>query len=186
MGIHYDDFRKLAMSEKMKYIRAYAKTIHPDGQLWWIEDSNSEEHTTPIQARLYPYLTTDEKTRLRAEAALLCPEIVKPGTSRDKYDNVALFLLTYHGVLARQTRDLFSAGSVSNPTNNDAGGLYLERGLKLLESAMRQAALTMDDALFVEYWGESVPPDRRISRWLEKADEFARGWRPSASLFKDE
>jgi hypothetical protein len=84
MGILYDDFRKLEMREKMKYIRAYAKKIHPDGRLWWIEDAETEEHTTPVQVRLYTNLTTIEKTKLRAEAALLCPKIVKSGRSRDK------------------------------------------------------------------------------------------------------
>lgn len=183
MGIHYDDFRKLDMSEKMKYIRAYARKIHPDGRLWWIEDKGEEEHTTPVQARLYTNLTMPEKTRLRAEAALLCPKIVKPGRTRDKYDDVVLYLLTYHGVLCHQARDLFSAGSVANPNNNDEGGIYIERALKLIEYDMREAAATMDDALFVEYWGESVPPGRRIARWLEKADELARDWVPSRSLF---
>ena len=48
---------------------------------------------------------------------------------------------------------------------------------------MIEAANTMDDALFVEYWGESSPPDRRIKRWLEKADALATGWKPSESLF---
>jgi hypothetical protein len=186
MGIHYDDFRKLDMSEKMKYIRTYARKIHPDGRLWWIEDKGEEEHTTPVQARLYTNLTTPEKTRLRAEAALLCPNIVKPGRTRDKYDDVVLYLLTYHGVLCHQARDLFSAGSVANPNNDDAGGIYIERALKLIEKEMRQAARTMDDALFVEYWGESVPPERRITRWLEKTDALARDWRPSRSLFQDE
>ena len=50
MGIGYDDFRKLDMSEKMKYIRKYARKIHPDGKLWWLE--GLEEHTLPVQARL--------------------------------------------------------------------------------------------------------------------------------------
>jgi len=48
---------------------------------------------------------------------------------------------------------------------------------------MREAAQTMDDALFVEYWGESVPPEERIARWLAKADSMARDWTPSQSLF---
>jgi hypothetical protein len=55
--------------------------------------------------------------------------------------------------------------------------------LKQLEIEMREAAMRMDDALFVEYWGESVAPERRISRWLEKADEYAKDWKPSESLF---
>lgn len=185
MGIKYDDFRKLHMRDKMRYIRSYARKIHPGGRLWWIEDRKTDEHTVPIQARLYTGLTTAEKTRLRAEAALLCPGIVKPGRSRNKYDDMALYLLTYHGVLCHQARDLFSAGSVAKPAHDDEGGLYIERALKLIGREMREAALNMDDALFVEYWGESVPPPKRISRWLEKADGLARGWKPSESLFRD-
>jgi len=185
MGIKYDDFRKLEMHEKMKYIRAYARKIHPDGRLWWIEDKETDEHTVPIQARLYTNLPTEEKTRLRAEAALLCPRIVESGRSRNKYDDMVLYLMTYYGVLTHQARDLFSAGSVANPKNDDEGGIYIERALKLIESEMREAALRMDDALFVEYWGESVVPEKRIARWLEKADALAKDWKPSASLFTD-
>lgn len=44
----------------------------------------------------------------------------------------------------------------------------------------------MPDALFVEYWGESVKPKDRIRKWLEKADEIAVGWKPSAVLFKQD
>lgn len=183
MGIRYEDFRQLDMTEKMKYIRAYARKIHPDGRLWWIEERDTDEHTLPIQARLYTNLSTEEKTRLRAEAALVCPKIVKSGRDRNKYDDVVLYLLTYHGVLCHQARDLFSAGSVANPANDDNGGIYIERALKLIEDDMRKAAMEMDDAIFVEYWGESVPPEQRIKRWLEKADAFARAWKPSKSLF---
>lgn len=187
MGIGYDEFRKLPMQGKMKYIRAYARKIHPDGRLWWVEGGEEgEQHTTPVEARLYTKLTSDEKTRLRAEAALLCPSIVRSGRSRNKYDDLVLYLLTYHGVLCHQARDLFSAGSVANPTNDDNGGLYIERALKLIEKDMSEAALRMDDALFVEYWGESVKPRDRIRRWLEKADKLATGWKPSESLFLDE
>lgn len=185
MGISYDDFRQLEMQDKMKYIRSYARKIHPDGRLWWIEEKGTDEHTLPIQARLYTNLDTEEKTRLRAEAALLCPTIVKSGRSRKKYDDMVLYLLTYHGVICHQARDLFSAGSVANPNNDDEGGIYIARALKLIEKEMQEAALRMDDALFVEYWGESVAPQDRIERWLEKADELAKGWKPSEYLFID-
>jgi hypothetical protein len=185
MGVRYDDFRKLPMQEKMRYIRAYARKLHPDGRLWWVEEKETEEHTVPIQARLYTNLTGDEKTRLRAEAVLLCPKIVESGRSRNKYDDMVLYLLTYYGVICHQARDLFSAGSVANPKNDDEGGIYIERALKLIEKEMREASMRMEDALFVEYWGESVIPEKRITRWLEKADECSKDWRPSASLFLD-
>ncbi len=185
MGIRYDDFRKLDMKAKMRYIRAYARKIHPDGRLWWIEDKDSDEHTVPIEARLYTNLRKEEKDRLRAEAALLCPQIVESGRSRHKYDDMVLYLLTYHGVICHQARDLFSAGSVANPKNDDEGGVYIARALKLIEGEMREAAKRMDDALFVEYWGESVSPQDRIKKWLEKADKLAKDWKPSDILFVD-
>ncbi len=184
MGIKYDEFRILPMHEKMEYVREYARGRLKKGErLWWLEDGDSEAHTMPIQARLYTSLPKEEKTRLRAEAALLCPIIVKSGRVRNKYDDAVLYLLTYHGVLCHQARDLFSAGSVANPGNDDQGGVYIQRALKLLETPMREAAARMDDALFVEYWGESVPSERRISRWLEKADALASDWKPSDCLF---
>ena len=102
---------------------------------------------------------------------------------RDKYDDAVLYILTYHGVLCHQARDLFSAGSVANPDNDDEGGIYIERSLKLLVPQMLVAAEYMDDRLFIEYWGESIPPGKRIEKWLQKADKLAKDWIPSKSLF---
>lgn len=186
MGVPYDEFRRLPMDEKMKHIREYARGRLKKGErLWWLEDSAEPEHTLPIQARLYTKLTMGEKTRLRAEAVLLCPRIVESGRAKDKYDDVVLYLLTYHGVLCHQARDLFSAGSVANPGNDDQGGIYIERAIKLIEAEILEAAYRLDDALFIEYWGESVPPSERIERWLRRADALARDWVPSTSLFLD-
>jgi hypothetical protein len=184
MGVTYDQFRVLEMADKMLCIRQYARSRLKDGErLWWLEDSPNEEHTLPMQARLYTKLSSQEKTTLRAEAVLLCPRIVDSGRSKNKYDDVVLYLLTYHGVLCHQARDLFSAGSVANPTNDDNGGIYIERSLKLIEADIFSASMRMDDALFVEYWGYSVPPKNRIKEWLRQADGYAKGWTPSDSLF---
>lgn len=184
LAISYNEFRNLPMDGKMKYIRDYARSrLKPGERLWWLEDTHDSLHTLPIQARLYTSLSQEEKTRLRAEAALLCPGIVGTGRSKHKYDDVVLYLLTYHGVLCHQARDLFSAGSVANPENDDAGGGYIKRALKLIEKDMVDAAHTMPRELFEEYWGESVAPENRIRRWLEKADSIARDWTPSDSLF---
>lgn len=54
---------------------------------------------------------------------------------------------------------------------------------KILTECCTELTKYMDDSLFVEYWGESVPPEKRIKRWLEKADELATEWVPSQSLF---
>jgi hypothetical protein len=120
---------------------------------------------------------------LRAEASLLCPKIVSGSRVKNKYNDVAIFLLTYHGVLVSQARDLFSAGSVAMASNNTRGGIYIQRALADLEKEMLEAANRMEDALFIEYWGESVPPNKRIEKWLMLADQYASNWTPSKVLF---
>jgi hypothetical protein len=148
-----------------------------------LEDEPGQDHTVPLAVRLYTQLPQEEKVRLRAEAALLCPQIVKPSRTRDKYNDVALYIYTYYGVVCPQTRDLFSAGSVALRRSAERGGNYILRALRDIEEAMREAAHRLDDALFVEYWGESVPPEDRIDGWLARADAYARDWRPSDHLF---
>lgn len=184
MKISYADFSVLPAEQKMRYIREYAKDRLKHGErLWWLEEKAEPEHSLPIQVRLFIELPKEEKNRLRAEAALLCPQIVAGSRAKNKYNDVALYLLTYNGVLASNTRDLFSAGSVAHVNDKTRGGIYIQRALAAIEDEMLTASLRMEDALFVEYWGESVPPAERIDKWLERADRLARGWIPSEALF---
>ena len=184
MKISYPAFSLLPVEKKMHFIRQYAKGRLKAGErLWWLEEKAEQEHSLPIQVRLYVDLPQEEKRKLRAEASLLCPKIVAGSRVKNKYNDVALFLLTYHGVLASQARDLFSAGSVAMASENARGGLYIQRALADLEVEMTAAANRLEDALFIEYWGISVPPDTRIEKWLALADEIATDWVPSKVLF---
>lgn len=185
LGINYKDFCSLRPEEKMHYIRKYARGRLKSGErLWWLEEKAEQEHSLPLEVRLYMRLTQEEKRKLRGEAALLCPQIVQSSRTKNKYNDAVMYILTYHGVLCPQARDLFSAGSVALRNDNTRGGSYILRALQDIESEMRNAAASLEDALFVEYWGLSVPPRKRISEWLSRADEFASGWRPSEVLFK--
>jgi hypothetical protein len=184
MKISYNEFSALPIEKKMHYIRDYAKKRLKNGErLWWLEEKAEPEHTLPIQVRLYIDLPPEEKRRLRAEATLLCPKVVAGSRVKNKYNDVAMYLLTYHGILVSQARDLFSAGSVAHVDDKTRGGIYIQRAIKAIENEMLAASLRMEDALFVEYWGESVPPAERINKWLEKADKFAADWIPSETLF---
>ncbi len=187
MGIEYEDFKSSNPEEKMKHVRKYARGRLKEGErLWWLEDEPDQEHTLPMQARLYIHLGREEKRKLRAEATLLCPQIVKSSRSKNKYDDVVLYILTYHGVLCSQARDLFSAGSVALRADETRGGNYIMRAIKDIESEMLEAARRLDDKLFVEYWGQGCAPKDRIREWLRRADSFATGWKPSEELFLDD
>ena len=78
------------------------------------------------------------------------------------------------------------------PTDFEA---LLDRAARFLTVNLRTSPLyhgpeafeqRLDDALFVEYWGEGCEPSGRIKRWLVLADDQARraGWKPSARLFR--
>ena len=128
-------------------------------------------------------LEQSEKRMLRAEAAILCPQICGGSRVRNKYTDAALYLLNQHGVLCTQARDLFSAGSVALRADHTRGGIYIMRALRDIEDLMRDATKRLDGALFEEYWGQDYPASERIPEWLRRADGYAQGWTPSESLF---
>jgi len=182
MKISYDDFAKLDPHGKMKHVRDYSRgRLKPGERLWWLEDQDSPGK--PLEVRLYMSLAAKEKIKLRAEGALLFPQIVAGGRVKDKYTEVAFFFLRYHSVFCPQTRDLFSAGSVAG---KERGGNYLQRSLKNIEGAMREAAECLPEDIIEEYWGEKVEPKDRIKHWLKKADRLATKWKPSEELFLEE
>lgn len=209
MGISYDEFSSLEMRDKMVYIRNYARSRLKEGEhLWWLDDPSEDSgisHALPLNARLYTNLDLEEKNRMRAEAVLLCPQVLSSGRSRHKYDDLVMFMLTYHGVLCHQARDLFSAGSAAGVGGNgriketkiedrikdlDFDGIYILRSLLHLEENMLKAAAYLEDKLFFEYWGEKActtinihKPEERIRYWLQQADYYAKEWKPSEYLF---
>lgn len=186
MGITYSKFSALSIEEKMHYIRQYARgRLKPGERLWWLEDKPEPEHSLPLEVKLYTSLTTEEKRRLRAEAAILSPKVVGPSRSRNKYDDAVLYILTYHGVICHQARDLFSAGSVALRSSDERGGNYIQRALQDIESEMYDAAMRLEDDLFTEYWGQVYPKEKRIRVWLQMADIHAKDWTPSKVLFQE-
>jgi hypothetical protein len=186
LGISYDDFRQKPMHEKMPFIREYARgRLRPGERLWWLEDKDLDEqsHSLSLEVKVYMDLSQQEKRKLRAEGALMCPQVVGGSRKRRKYVDVVMYIMTYRGVLCPQARDLFSAGSVAGP---ERGGNYLLRALADIQDEIRAAAYYLEDALFEEYWGFVPAPGDRIVEWLKRADGFASGWKPSEFLFLDE
>lgn len=181
MKISYDDFSKLSADEKMTHVREYSRGRLKAGErLWWLEDENSPG--VHLEITLYMKLPILKKIQLRAQGAILCPQVVGGSRQKEKYNDVAFFFLRYHNVFCPQTRDLYSAGSVAG---TERGGNYVQRSLKNIEDAMISAADELEDELFVEYWGATFPKEERIKEWLRRADEYAIDWKPSKHLFLD-
>lgn len=186
LEVSYDEFWPLEAHEKMRHIRDYARGRLREGErLWWLDET--EAHALPLQVRLYTRLSDSEKRMFRAEAAILSPKVCGSRWTRGgKYIDVALYLLTQHGVFCPQARDLFSAGSVALKSDPRRGGNYILRALLDIEDLMRDAAKRLEAPLFVEYWGADIPPDERLVEWLRRADGYAKDWVPSDHLFLPE
>lgn len=183
-GISYSDFCKLSEAERMEHVRKYARGRLKKGEkLWWLEDSPGESHSLSLRAKRFQNLDEKDKRKIRAEACLLCPEVLKSSRARGKYDDALMYMLTYHGILAG--RDAFSAGSV---VGKERGKWHVKRAMMNIQKEIREAAQYMPDSLFIEYWGKSVPKEKRISEWLKRADAEAQTsdspWKPSEVLFK--
>jgi len=183
IGIPYEAFAVETPEVKMERVRQYARSRLKKGErLWWLENQN---HSLPLAVRRFSDLDATSKIQMRAEAAVLCPEIVAPSRTRGKYDAVAHYLITYRGVL--WSRDMFSAGSVGM-TSGERGGKHVQRQFADIEEAMMKAFAELEDALFHEYWGIDHVPESvraRLTMWLLLADGKARGkWMPSKEIFQ--
>jgi len=184
LGTTYEEFRSLQMNEKMPLIRHYARSRLKKGeQLWWLENSDVENqsHSLSLGVRAYIGLTKTERWQCRAEASIMCPQVV--GKSSLRYVDAALFLMTYRGVLCTQARDLWTAGSVGERGPTDS---FLINGLIDIQNEMREAAKNLENALFLEYWDVIPEKENRMLEWLKRADKFAVDWKPSEYLFLEE
>jgi hypothetical protein len=185
-GITYDEFSGLSEHGRMEHVRKYARArLKPGERLWWLEAKPEEVHSLPMQVKLFANLSKDDKLKMRGEASLLCPQIVGSRNNRTKYTDPIMYLLTYHGILA--SRDAFSAGSAAGPKR---GGNYVARALINVQRQMVQASQYLEAALFMEYWGMNVEPEKRLTEWLKMADVYAKlaspPWKPSDVLFLDD
>ncbi len=179
LSVSYDEFARLSDADKMQHVREHSRQRLAEGEaLWWLD----ADHTLPVAVKVYRTLPEAEKRIYRAEATLLCPEVVKPGYRRGKYDNAGLYLITQHGVFAPQLRDLFSAGSVG-AKDGKRGHKYIIDAIRDIEVEMLDAAQYLDSRLIEEHWGFSCEPDERIGEWLRLADGYATDWIPSDELF---
>src|SRR5690606_7714489 len=135
------------MHQKMVHIRDYARSRLKEGErLWWLDEgADDQPASAELQDQVNMNLPQAEKRKLRAEGALLCPQICAGGRYRTKYTDVVMYMLTVRRVLAPQARDLFSAGSVAG---KERGGNYIARALHDIQREMQVAAHELDDALF--------------------------------------
>lgn len=111
MGTTYHDFRTSsnAVSMARHYYRERAIKQNRQEMPWWLTEDNVERgHSFNI--KLWSSLDVTEKRKLQAMCMILFPEALNPKRSSTKYNNITLWLCSYHQIVNPNIRDMYSAG----------------------------------------------------------------------------
>ncbi len=168
MGTDYDTLRTKENPTK-EIINYYKKTLKHGERLWWFDEDNATTnatHSNSATVRLWNTLTPAEKDYLKINAYILFPEIV--GNSATKYDNLALWLVTNHGIASPALRDSFSAGGRVKMSIGDKDTLVPRVIYNIYENRNKikaQLALIPDDVL-KEFWNAGNVCKNRFEQWL--------------------
>lgn len=145
-GVEYKDFAALDFSEKMGYMKAYARSRQQEKDLdfWWL----------PPDPKLYMDLLPTAQDEALALACLMCPQIVT-GSEQARKD-VALCMQNLKGVLSHETRAIFTADTLA--------------GLRRIELVIESEARKAIYDVFQVYWGMRPEREKRIPEWIRRLD----------------
>ena len=175
MKVTYDEFYKLSPEEKCSTSACTRGRLKPGERLWWLEDEDSPGK--PLEVKLYMSLAPPEKIKLRAQGALLFPQIMAGNRVKDKYNDVPfIFLDVSQRFQPAELAICFRMAA----SRGRRGWNYLQRSLKNIEKEIAEAAAELPGDLIEEYWGERVEPKDRIKEWLKRATDMRQpGSHPS-------
>jgi len=110
MHTTYDDFRVL--DNPVSEVKSYYRELLKDGQsLWWIDDDSEKTTALSPIIQSYSLLDNDEKNKLRAEAFIRYPVILS--RSSTKFEGLAAYWASKHGLVTSNLRDHFTAGGIA-------------------------------------------------------------------------
>jgi hypothetical protein len=111
MGISYEQFRRLSISEQMHYVRHLKKSqLGRDAALWWLPDSlDIEASEKKLVITLFNELDKSKQHTLVGQGLILFPELFKKQSST-KYHRLIKWLAAEHGIVSHSIRDAFSSG----------------------------------------------------------------------------
>ena len=111
MDISYNELRTSpdAIDRVRRYYREKAKQSGKQEMPWWITSENSES-TISFNIRLWNTLECEEKRLIVAQSMILFPEVMRPESKKDKYNQLSLWLCSYKQIVSPNIRDSFSAG----------------------------------------------------------------------------
>ena len=164
MKIDYDQFRQL--EDPITPLSNYYKGHLKAGQSLWWAGKNEEDNVVNPTIRLWSSLEKDEKEKYTILSYVIFPEILA-SRSNSKYQRLALWLVTKHGIVNTNIRDQFSAGgtkTINGFQNMPAAfGRIFDYKNDFINALIKTPSSELE-----EYWHCSNPKDR-IEQWINLA-----------------
>jgi hypothetical protein len=171
--ISYDDLRK--NDNPIKPIVEYYKSkLKPGEELWWMDSENTTKSSNII-IKIWNNLSQTEKQNLKNTAMVLFPELFS--NNNDKFNRLAIWLVTREAVVCPNVRDLFTAGG-----KND----YII-GKKMYKNVPRIFLNLFDNVQSIidtiinanvyelsEYWGIKTTEKNKLVDWIELVDQQSK------------
>lgn len=178
LGIDYDTLRQTVdpAKEIMRYFRTHAQ---PGEYPWWMgEEPPSEGPDSGIIqpiVRIFSNLSSVEQEYYKSYAFARFPEIL--GTSTNKYNRLASWLVGYKGIVSSHLRDSFSASGKGSITIHDRQFLQVPRIFLNLANCVNQVSQIINeltDEEIIDGWMiEEMPSNGdKLNVWKEKVINF--------------
>lgn len=167
IGVDYDKLRK--DNERIRKIKDYYRSKLKEGEeLWWID--KNDDKSSDFIIKPYRRLSKKEQEEIKVEIMILFPEIF--GESPLKFQRVSAYLITEHGVIASNLRDLFTAGGRKKLTikRKSVSVPRIAYNMYSKARAIKNEIRTVDFEKLNHYWRQK-PKRNRLSQWKKLLDK---------------
>lgn len=171
INMPYDELRN--KENPIKPIVDYYKSkLKPGEELWWMD---KQTDIGGLKLRFWINIEKEEKHNFIVLGMILFPEIF--GTSNDKFNRFAFWLVSKHNIVCPNTRDLYSS---SGRKDFIIGTKLYEKLPKILYNLFNNipsiAKIIMQTSAFElsEYWEVKTTEKTKLFDWIDLVSEHAK------------
>lgn len=175
IGIPYNDLRKMENPFK-PILERFKENLKRGQEPWWITpEVEEEEELKNPSIRLFSTIEKEEKDRIVNQIMILFPEIF--GQEQTKYQRIALWLVSKHGIVDLNLRDKFTAGGQSEITMNGVRYYKVPRILINLITNLKDVLEILHQIPPAElsyYWKTALSSEKTLEeQWYSQIRDYS-------------
>jgi hypothetical protein len=175
MGTTYDELNALE-SPVRKIVDFYKSQLNEGESLWWIDTGSSSDselaNGSSIKVAQWKSLPSENQKEIICKGFVYFPKLLS--NLPDKYEEFALWLVSYYGVVSSSLRDIFSAGGTVKITlgcKSYEGTPQIYKKIQDYKIEIMQYILAAYESELKEYWRVDKIAENRIEQWISLASQ---------------